>query len=85
LKRKRGGIVGKIYQGGDEMTDDRFLVCENEDWEGMNADQRDWLIFKTLRSMDRRLHRLEIWNKCFSFAGGFVGGVVAVLGMKFLG
>ena len=33
--------------------------------------------------MDKRLHRLEIWNKCFSFAGGFVGGVVAVFGMKF--
>ncbi len=67
------------------MTDDRFLVCDNEDWEGMNADQRDWLIFKTLRSMDKRLHRLEIWNKCFSFAGGFVGGVAAVFGIKLLG
>ena len=51
----------------------------------MNADQRDWLIFKTLRSMDKRLHRLEIWNKCFSFAGGFVGGVAAVFGIKLLG
>ena len=67
------------------MTDERFLVCDNSDWEGMNPDQRDWMVFKTLRSMDQRLHKLEIWNKCVSFAGGFVGGVVAVLGMKFLG
>ncbi|MEN6464017.1 MAG: hypothetical protein ABFD62_02450 [Syntrophaceae bacterium] len=67
------------------MTDERFLVCDNSDWDGMSPDQRDWMIFKTLRSMDARLHTLEFWNKCFSFAGGFVGGVAAVFGMKFLG
>jgi hypothetical protein len=70
------------------MTDERFLVCDDQDWEGMNADQRDWMIFKTLRSMDSRLAKLEkrpVIDKCFAAAGGVIGGFLAALGVKWGG
>lgn len=67
------------------MTNERFLVCDDKDWQGLNADQRDWMIFKTLRSMDTRLKTLELWNKFFSFIGGCIGGAMAAVGLKFLG
>jgi hypothetical protein len=56
-----------------------FLVVDEMDWEGATEQQRDWMIFKTLRSMDERLRRLEKWNKVSSFAGGCVGGFAAVM------
>lgn len=62
-----------------------FLVQDEHDWEGYTPDQRDWLIFKTLRSMDDRLKKLEKWNTCMAFAGGVVGGIAAILGIKIAG
>lgn len=65
-----------------------FLVVDEKDWEGATAEQRDWLIFKTLKSVDERLKALEkrpIFDKCFSFAGGALGGFLAALGLKWGG
>ena len=65
-----------------------FIVMDEIDWEGQNAEQRDWLIFKTLKSIDGRLQKLEKmqWTyKAFAAGGGFVGGMVAVFGMKWCG
>ena len=56
-----------------------FLVVDEMDWEGATEQQRDWMIFKTLKSMDGRLQTLERWNKCYSFVGGIFGGFVAVM------
>lgn len=55
-----------------------FIIVDENDWEIATSDQREWMIFKTLRSMDDRLKSLERWNKCMSFAGGIVGGFIAV-------
>ncbi len=66
------------------MSEDRFLVCDEKDWEGLTTEQRDWMMFKTLRSMDTRLKSLERWNKAFSFFGGVIGGAMAAFGIKFL-
>lgn len=67
------------------MTDERFLVCDEKDWEGLTANQRDWMIFKTLRSMSDEIKTLKRWNKCFSTLGGIIGGAAAFLGIKFFG
>ena len=64
--------------------DERFLVCDERDWSGMTADQRDFMIFKTLRSMDERLQSLERWNKALSFAGGMIGGALAAIGIRLI-
>jgi hypothetical protein len=56
-----------------------FLVVDEMDWEGASEEQRAWMVFKTLKSMDERLKSLERWNKFMSFAGGFIGGFVAVV------
>lgn len=67
------------------MKEDRFLVCDEHDWEGLTPEQRDWMLFKTLRSVDSRLQSLERWNKFYSFIGGVVGGAMAAFGIKFWG
>lgn len=59
-----------------------FIVLDEKDWEGATPEQRDWMIFKTMKSMDDRLRRLERWNKAFSFAGGLVGGLASAIGIK---
>jgi hypothetical protein len=65
-----------------------FLVLDEKDWEDATPEQRDWMIFKTLKSMDSRLSILEkrpLADKCFSFLGGAVGGFAAALGLKWGG
>ena len=64
------------------MSMNGFLVVDEKDWKGLDADRRDWLIFNTLKSMDGRLKKLERWNRISSFAGGIVGGAAAALGIK---
>ncbi len=62
-----------------------FIVLDDKDWEGMTAEQRDWAVFKTLKSIDGRLKKLErrpIIDKCFAFLGGIVGGFLAALGIR---
>ena len=62
-----------------------FIVLDETDWEGMNQEQRSWMLFKTLKSIDARLLKLEkrpLTDKCFSFLGGAVGGFAAALGIK---
>jgi hypothetical protein len=62
-----------------------FIVLDERDWEGMDSDQRSWMVFKTLKSIDIRLSKLEkrpLTDKCFSFLGGALGGFAAALGIK---
>jgi cytoskeletal protein RodZ len=62
-----------------------FLVLDENDWEKATPDQRDWMVFKTLKSLDERMSKLEkrpLADKCFSFLGGVIGGFAAILGMK---
>lgn len=65
-----------------------FLVLDEQDWETATPQQRDWIIFKTLKSIDDRLQKLEkrpLTDKCWSFLGGAVGGFAAALGLKWGG
>ena len=62
-----------------------FLIVDEKDWESATETQKDWLIFKTLRSMDERLKKLEKWNTCMAFAGGVIGGFAATVGIKIVG
>jgi len=63
-----------------------FLNFDEKDWEVCTHDHREWLIFKTLRSMDQRLKALENrtkWgDKACAAIGGVVGGFAAALGLK---
>ncbi|MFA5380014.1 MAG: hypothetical protein WC455_29910 [Dehalococcoidia bacterium] len=61
-----------------------FLVVNEKDWQGLEPERRDWLIFNTLQSMDARLKVLERWNKALSLTGGLIGGALAGLGVKLL-
>ena len=57
------------------MTEERFLVCDERDWEGLTHEQREWMTFKTLRSIDKRLLALENRNFLYN-ALATVGGVI---------
>ncbi len=59
-----------------------FLVVDEKDWCDAKPEQRDWMIFKTLKSMDERLRKLERWNVAWSFVGGLIGGAAAFFGIK---
>ena len=59
-----------------------FLVVDEKDWCDATHDQRDWMVFKTLKSMDDRLKKLERWNTVAAFTGGMIGGAMAFLGIK---
>jgi hypothetical protein len=65
-----------------------FIVLDENDWRDATPEQRDWMIYKTLKSMDGRLQALEgksMFNRvCMSIGavvGGMVGGIGAVLGL----
>jgi hypothetical protein len=64
-----------------------FLVLDEKDWEGASQDQRDWMVFKTLRNMDERLSCMERWGwtKAASmFLGSAVGGAFMMLVLHLL-
>ncbi len=65
-----------------------FLVVDEKDWIEASGDQREWMVYKTLKSLDRRMQKLEkrtLIDKGFSFAGGVVGGAFAAIGIKWSG
>ena len=59
-----------------------FLVVDDKDWEKAEPEQRSWMIFNTLKSMDARLKKLERWNVGTSFIGGIIGGAASFFGIK---
>jgi len=63
------------------MNDKLGDLITEEQWKGYPSDEREWLTFNFLQSLDRRLNNLEKrkWlDKASSFAGGVLGGVLAV-------
>lgn len=61
------------------------MVLTDKAWENMTPENRDWMIFSTLNSMDKRLESLECrkkYDKCWSFFGGILGGLAATLGIR---
>jgi len=64
-----------------------MVVCE-KDWEAMPEGQRAWMLFNTLKSIDKRLATVEkqsTLHKTFAFFGGVIGGAAAAFGNKFWG
>jgi len=60
-----------------------------EEWnEQLTEDQRNYSLYKTLQSMDKRMKNLEKKNKfdtgC-SIVGGMVGGFIAIIGKWTIG
>ena len=63
-----------------------FLVLDENDWKDASPEQRDWYIYKTLRSMDDRLQALEgksLLNRVYVSIGAVVGGMIGGLGAVF--
>jgi len=65
-----------------------FLVLDENDWKDASPEQRDWYIYKTLRSMDDRLQALEgksllyrVYMSIGAVVGGMIGGLGAVFGL----
>lgn len=60
-----------------------FIIIDERDWEKSAPEQRDWMVFNTLKSIDARLSKLEkrqFYDKASSFVGGILGGIAAVIG-----
>lgn len=65
-----------------------FIVMDSDTWESATVEQRALMTYQTLRSIDARLSSLEkrpIFDKCFSFIGGALGGFAATMGIKWGG
>jgi hypothetical protein len=62
-----------------------FIVVDENDWHDATPEQQSWMTYKTLKSISDRLQALEkrpLTDKCFSFAGGLIGGALAAFGIK---
>lgn len=58
-----------------------------EEWLRLSPEQREYEHFRILQNLDIRLACLEKrpwFDKCLAFAGGVIGGVAAVFGMRAL-
>ena len=64
------------------------MVITKESWENMPEEEKNWLTFNTIQSMDRRITKLErggVINKSLTFAGGVIGGIAFWFGIKIWG
>lgn len=62
------------------MGNDGFMVIDANSWANATGEQRDWMIFNTLRSINARLENLEKKDKFHKFCVGLgvvVGGIAA--------
>ena len=67
---------------------DATMVVTKESWEKMPDNEKNWLMFNTLQSMDKRIVKLEhggLVSKALAFTGGAVGGVIFWIGTKVIG
>lgn len=67
------------------MANGNGFVITKDTWAELPPEQREWLLFDTIQDMNVRLKAVEkrpLIDKCFAFAGGIIGGVLAFLGVK---
>ena len=67
---------------------DATMVVTKESWEKMPANEKNWLMFNTIQSMDKRIVKLEhggLVNKTLAFTGGAIGGIIFWIGTKVIG
>lgn len=68
--------------------DNLKMTVTEESWKKIPDDEKLWLIFNTVRSLDRRITKLERggWlHKGLAFTGGIIGGAACFLGLKWGG
>ena len=61
------------------------MIVNEKDWEIASEEQRSWMVFNTIQSINTRLEKLEkrpIIDKVYAFGGGIIGGALAYLGIK---
>ena len=62
-----------------------YMIIKEKDWEKASEEQRSWMVFNTIQSINVRLEKLEkrpIINKALSLVGGVIGGALAYIGIK---
>jgi predicted signal transduction protein with EAL and GGDEF domain len=65
-----------------------FLVIDKDAWETVNDEERNKILFATIKSIDMRLKAIEkrpIIDKVCATVGGAVGGALTLLGFKIWG
>ncbi len=65
-----------------------FLVIDKDAWETVNDEERNKILFATIKSIDMRLKAIEkrpFFDKVCSTVGGAVGGALAFFGFKIWG
>ena len=68
-----------------DERDKGFIVVGEKDWANATPEQRDWMVYQTLQSLNNRMTTLEcrpLAHKFLSFVGGLVGGFIAAIGLK---
>lgn len=61
-----------------------FIVTK-DDWENMSPEQQSWMTFNAVQEMNKRVEKIEkrpLTDKCWSFAGGVIGGFLAAIGVS---
>lgn len=69
--------MDELYKG--------FIVIGEKDWAKATPEQRDWMVYQTLQSLNNRMTTLEcrpLTDKFLSFVGGLIGGFIAAIGVK---
>ena len=64
------------------------MTVSPERWKEMNENDRTWIIYDSLITIDKRVTHLEhdAWmHKGFAFVGGVIGGGLSFLGIKWGG
>ena len=61
------------------------MIVNEKDWDIASEEQRSWMVFNTIQSINTRLEKLEkrpIIDKALSLIGGIIGGALAYLGIR---
>lgn len=61
------------------------FIISKETWDNMPEEQRSWIMFETMQSVNAQIKMLKRWNRLSSFAGGIIGGILASFGIKWGG
>ncbi len=64
------------------------MIVNEKDWKNASEEQRSWMVFNTIQSINVRLEKLEkrpIIDKTLSLVGGVIGGALAFIGIKYGG
>ena len=67
------------------MPDNIKMVVKKERWKEFSEEEKSWITYDTLQDINKRVKKLEnrkFWDSAKSFAGGLIGGAVAILGIK---